>query len=90
MSRSDDPSGSEPVAVGYAAGRLEAQMIKGMLEAEGIRCLVRSSRAGRSVMVHPAHAEKARALLAEVEARAETEAGSLPEFTDDEEWRTSS
>jgi Putative prokaryotic signal transducing protein len=81
MTGTPDP-GDELVGVGFAAGRLGAQMIKGLLESEGIRCLVRSSRSGRTVMVHTNHAERARDLLAEAETRGRTEADSLPDGDD--------
>lgn len=79
MNGEADPTGGELVGVGFASHPVEAQMIKGLLESEGIRCLVRSSRTGgRAVMVHAARAEQARALLEEAKARAETEAETLP------------
>jgi hypothetical protein len=80
----------ELVEVGFPSGSFEAQMIKGLLESEGIPCLVRRFRGGRTVLVKAAHADGARALLAEAEARARTEADSLPDFDDEEAWRTES
>jgi hypothetical protein len=71
----------ELVGVGFPQNPVEAQMIKGLLESEGIPCLVQSLRGSRTVLVNGAHAEEARALLADVEARAEGEADeaeSLP------------
>lgn len=65
----------ELVGVGFPQSPVEAQMIKGLLESEGIPCLVQSLRGSRTVLVNGVHAEEARALLADVEARAEGEAG---------------
>jgi hypothetical protein len=77
--------GEELVKVAFARGSVEARLIKGLLESEGIPCLLQSFRGGgRAVMVHAGRAEDARALLAEAEARAETEADSLPDFATDE------
>jgi hypothetical protein len=80
--------GGELVGVGFPRSPVEAQLIKGLLESEGIPCLLQSLRGSRTVMVNAVHAEEARALLAEAEARAETEAGeaeSLPDFGDSED-----
>jgi hypothetical protein len=71
----------ELVGVGFPQSPVEAQMIKGLLESEGIPCLVQSLRGSRTVLVNAVHAEEARALLGEVEAQAEGEADeaeSLP------------
>lgn len=69
------------VGVGFPQSPVEAQMIKGLLESEGIPCLVQSVRGSRTVLVNAVHAEPARALLSEAEERAKGEAGeaeSLP------------
>lgn len=45
-------------------------------------------RGGRALLVHAADAEQAAALLAEAEARAGTEADTLPDFADYEDPET--
>jgi hypothetical protein len=75
--------GGELVGVGFPQSPVEAQMIKGLLESEGIPCLVQSLRGSRTVLVNDVHAEAARALLAEAEERAGAEVGeaeSLPDL----------
>lgn len=86
MSEAPERGRRELVGVGYAANALEAQMIKGLLESEGIDAIVSSDRTGsRAVMVGAARAEEARALIAATASRAEGEAESLPEPDGEEE-----
>ena len=76
--RSRKPRAPEPVKVAWASNQSEAEMIEGMLNAEGIPCLIRRARgfdvpdflaAGPREIVVPALAEeKARRILAELEA----------------------
>ncbi len=64
---------NEPVQVAYATNQAEAEMIQGILEAEGIPSMVRRNRgfdvpdflaAGpRDIVVPPTAAEKAREIL---------------------------
>jgi hypothetical protein len=71
------------VKVAWASNQSEAEMIEGMLNAEGIPCLIRRARgfdvpdflaAGPREIVVPAQAEeKARRILAELEAGARSE-----------------
>lgn len=81
--------------VAWASNQSEAEMIEGMLNAEGIPCLIRRARgfdvpdflaAGPREIVVPALAEeKARKILAELEADGNTvlpgdEPGEAPDF----------
>lgn len=80
--RSRKPRAPEPVKVAWASNQSEAEMIEGMLNAEGIPCLIRRARgfdvpdflaAGPREIVVPALAEeKARRILAELEADGNT------------------
>lgn len=89
------PRAPEPVKVAWASNQSEAEMIEGMLNAEGIPCLIRRARgfdvpdflaAGPREIVVPALAEeKARKILAELEADGNTvlpgdEPGEAPDF----------
>jgi hypothetical protein len=81
--------------VAWASNQSEAEMIEGMLNAEGIPCLIRRARgfdvpdflaAGPREIVVPALAEeKARKILADLEADGNTvlpgnEPGEAPDF----------
>lgn len=83
--RSRKPKTPEPVRVAWAPNQAEAEMIENMLNAEGIPCLLQRQRgfdvpdflaAGpRYVLVPAAAEEKARAILADLEA-AGTDSGA--------------
>lgn len=91
------PRTPDPVKVAWASNQSEAEMIEGMLNAEGIPCLIRRARgfdvpdflaAGpREILVPALAEEKARKILAELEADGNTvlpgdDPGEAPDFPD--------
>jgi hypothetical protein len=89
------PRTPDPVKVAWASNQSEAEMIEAMLNAEGIPCLLRRARgfdvpdflaAGpREILVPALAEEKARRILAELEADGSSVAqgdqpGEAPDF----------
>jgi hypothetical protein len=89
------PRTPDPVKVAWASNQSEAEMIEGMLNAEGIPCLLRRARgfdvpdflaAGpREILVPALAEEKARKILADLEADGSTvlpgdDPGEAPDF----------
>jgi hypothetical protein len=96
--RSRRPKTPEPVKVAWAHNQAEAEMIEGMLNAEGIPCMIQRQRgfdvpdflaAGpRNVLVPAAAEEKARGILADVRSDdADPGEGSRPDEAGDDDPR---